>query len=603
MHSRIRLSTLFAAALLVAFSLTPSPAPLLAQEADDWVARSDANSALMMEVFARFAPEAAGQFGVDGLDEEVSQLPLDLDDQVNAMIEAALVELRSRLANESHASVRQDLEILIDAAEQEIEGTEIGNKYELPYFNLPQTVFQGIRSLLDDQVPAERRPAALVRLRRYAGLEEGYTPIAEQAMAYVRARLGEADLQGPFVEDLAKDRSNGARFIAGIQQLFDKYEIGGYEEAYAALSSQLEAYDAFLEAELVPRARDDFRLPAELYAFNLKGVGVDMPVAELVSRAKVSFREIQNEMQAVASLIAIERDLPSADYRAVIAELKKEQFVGEAILPHYEARIRQLEDLIREHGVVTVPDRDMRIRLASEAESAQVPAPNMRPPRLFGNTGEMGEFVLPLRIPSADGEEEVGFDDFTFEASSWTLTVHEGRPGHELQFASIVEKGVSQARVAFAFNSVNVEGWALYQEAEMKPYMPLDGQLISLQHRLLRAARAFLDPGLQLGAIERDEAYRVLENEVVLSRAMAMQEVERYTFRSPGQATAYFCGYTRLMELRTDAERLLGDRFDRQAYHDFILAQGLLPPSLLRKAVMEDFIGPRVEEGEPAMKG
>ncbi len=603
MHSRIRFSVPVSTALLLATVLTPLAAQDAAQDAGDWVARSDANSAVLMEVFAKFSPEAAGQFGVDGLDEEVSQLPLDLNDQVNAMVEGVLVELRKRLAMETHPAVRQDLEILIDAAKQQIEGTEITDKYELPYFNLPQTIFQGIRALLDDQVSAERRLAALVRLRRYAGLEEGYTPIAEQATEYVRARLDEASLRGPFKEDLAKDRANGARFVAGIQQLFDKYEIEGYEEAYAALSSQLEAYDAFLETELLPRAREDFRLPEEQYAFNLKGVGIDMPVAELVSRAKVSFREIQNEMQAVAGLIAAERALPSTDYRDVIRELKKKQFVGEAILPHYRERIRQLEKLINENGVVTLPDRDMRIRLASEAESAAVPAPNMRPPRLFGNTGELGEFILPLRIPNESGEEEVGFDDFTFEAASWTLTVHEGRPGHELQFASIVEKGVSQARVAFAFNSVNVEGWALYQEAEMKPYLPLEGQLISLQHRLLRAARAFLDPGLQLGSIERDEAYRVLEGDVVMSRPMAMQEVERYTFRSPGQATAYFCGYTRLMELRTDAERLLGDAFDRQAYHDFILAQGLLPPSLLRQAVMQDFVGPRVEKEEPAMKG
>jgi uncharacterized protein (DUF885 family) len=137
----------------------------------------------------------------------------------------------------------------------------------------------------------------------------------------------------------------------------------------------------------------------------------------------------------------------------------------------------------------------------------------------------------------------------------------------------------------------------------MKPYMPLEGQLISLQHRLLRAARAFLDPGLQLGEIGRDEAFRVLENDVVLSHAMALQEVERYTFRSPAQAASYFCGYTRLTELRTDVERLLGNAFDRQAYHDFILAQGLLPPSLLRKAVMEEFVGPRIEAGEPEARG
>ena len=36
---------------------------------------------------------------------------------------------------------------------------------------------------------------------------------------------------------------------------------------------------------------------------------------------------------------------------------------------------------------------------------------------------------------------------------------------------------------------------------------------------------------------------------------MALQEVERYTFRSPGQATSYFVGYTRFIEMRVEAER------------------------------------------------
>ena len=68
--------------------------------------------------------------------------------------------------------------------------------------------------------------------------------------------------------------------------------------------------------------------------------------------------------------------------------------------------------------------------------------------------------------------------------------MHEGRPGHELQFAQMVANGVSQARALYAFNSVNVEGWALYAEAEMLPYEPVEGQLIALQHRLLRQSRA-----------------------------------------------------------------------------------------------------------------
>ncbi len=100
----------------------------------------------------------------------------------------------------------------------------------------------------------------------------------------------------------------------------------------------------------------------------------------------------------------------------------------------------------------------------------------------------------------------------------------------------------------------------------------------------------------QLGTITREEATRVLREEVVLSEAMARQEVERYTFWAPAQAPSYFCGYSRLMELRTDAERILGARFDRARFHDFILAQGMLPPSLLRKAVLEEFI-PREKAG------
>ena len=124
----------------------------------------------------------------------------------------------------------------------------------------------------------------------------------------------------------------------------------------------------------------------------------------------------------------------------------------------------------------------------------------------------------------------------------------------------------------------------------MKPHEPLDGQLAALQHRLMRAARAFLDPGLQLGTITREEALRVLQEDVVLSPGMANQEVDRYTFRAPGQATSYFVGYQRLLELRTDVERALGKSFDRQKYHDFVLAQGMLTPRMLRKAVMEQFV-------------
>ncbi|UCC72951.1 MAG: DUF885 domain-containing protein [Gemmatimonadota bacterium] len=558
-------------------------------QVDGWVERSNENAQILLDIFARFAPEGAGQLGVSGLDEEILDLAPRITERANEAVREAVRTLQARLAEEEHPLVRQDLEILIQSAEQAIEAAEFTLKYDLPYFNLAQTVFQGVRSLLDDQVEASRRPAALVRLRKYAGLEARHTPIARLARDRIEERLGDPELSAPFKEQIEQDLQNAPTFLAGIGSLFQHYGVEGYEDAYNALQTQLEEYHAFVRAEVIPRARSDFRIPEDRYAFTLRQFGVDIPVAELISRAQVSFREIQNEMQALAPLVAKERGFAATDYRDVIRELKKEQLVGEAILPHYEQRIKDMEEIISRERVVTLPERDMRMRLATEAESAALPAPNLRPPRLIGNTGEMGEFVLPLRIPDESGEL-IGMDDFTLEAASWTLTAHEGRPGHELQFASMVEAGLSTARAIFAFNSVNVEGWALYAEAEMKPYLPLDGQLISLQSRLARAARAILDPGLQLGMVTREEAFRLLEQDVVLSHAMALQEVQRYTFRLPGQATAYFYGYTRLMELRAEVERILGPSFDRQRFNDFILAQGLLPPALLRKTVLEQFV-------------
>jgi hypothetical protein len=69
-----------------------------------------------------------------------------------------------------------------------------------------------------------------------------------------------------------------------------------------------------------------------------------------------AFDEIQKEMQAIAADMARDQKSSEADYRAVIRNLKKQRRVGEAILPHYQHRLTQLEDIIRSKNLVTVPD-------------------------------------------------------------------------------------------------------------------------------------------------------------------------------------------------------------------------------------------------------
>jgi uncharacterized protein (DUF885 family) len=557
----------------------------------EWIKRSNEYAQVLLKVQAKYAPEFAGQSGVEGLDEQVTQFPADRRKQQKADSQAALAQLQKALATEKDPLVRQDLEIMIKAAQQFIHGQELTEKYDMPYFNLSQLVFAGLRTLLDDQIPDDRRKAALVRLRKYAGMEPGFTPIVDQAKARTLEWSKPGQL-GPAKVEVETNLARADFFINGIAQLFEKYKINGYQEAFAKLKQQLTDYNAWVKQEILPKARTDFRLPPEQYAFSLEQFGIDIPPDQLTAMAHKAFTEYQQEMQEIAGKIAKERGWKSGDYRDVIRELKKDQLVGEAILPRYEQTLKQIEEIIRREKLATLPGRPARIRLASAAETAQQPAAHMDPPPLLHNTGQQGTFVLPLNVPTAPGSAETKrIDDFTYTASTWTLTAHEARPGHELQFDSMVERGVSVARSLFAFNSTNVEGWGLYAEYITKPYMPLDGQLISLQLRLMRAARAFLDPELQSGKIKPEDAMRVLTQDVVLSDAFANTEVERYTFRAPGQATSYFYGYTRLLSLRKDVEAKMGKKFDAMKFHDFILSQGLLPPDLLRKAVMDDFVG------------
>jgi uncharacterized protein (DUF885 family) len=380
-------------------------------------------------------------------------------------------------------------------------------------------------------------------------------------------------------------------YVDGIASLCKQYKLQGWEEPYAKLKTQLAAYDDWIKTTVLPKTRTDFRQPPELYSLSLENFGIDIPPAELAAIAHKAFTEYQGEMQTIAAQIAKQRGWPNSDYRDVIKRLKQDQLVGDSILPFYKDRLKVIEGIIVKQNLVSLPDRPARIRIGTPAESAQQPAPHMVPPPLLNNTGQQGEFVLPLNMPAGAGSaKEEKVDDYTFDAGSWTLIAHEARPGHELQFDSMLEHGVSIARSRYAFNSTNVEGWGLYAEYITKPYMPLEGQLISLQFRLLRAIRAFSDPELQAGKVQPADVMKTLTVDGCFSVPFANQEVERYTFRMPGQANSYFYGYTKLLQLRKDTEAALGSKFDQKKFHDFILGEGLLPPDLMRKAVMEDYI-------------
>ena len=579
---------IFAIAICSGAAAQTAATPDRAEEA--WITRSNSYTNLLLDVQLEHSPEQGSREGVAKFDERISNPTLADELAERHELEAVLVKIDAARAKEADKKVWEDLDILHKAFDLRFRRQDFRLQHEVPFYNASEEVFQGLRGLLDDQVIPERRQAALARLRKYAGVEPGYTPITELLRQRESEQIAKPGVIYPSKGQLDTELGRNSNYVDGIAALFRKYKLAGWEPAYAKLKEQLSGYDAWVRDNILPKARTDFRLPPQEYALAFEQYGIDIPPARIAAMAHTAFKEYQAEMGRLATRIAKANGYSAADYRAVIAELKKKQITGDAILPFYQKRLHEIEQIIVTRSLVSLPSRPAIIRLATAAETAQEPAPHMSPPPFLHNTGQRGEFVLPLNIPSTTGGSADEYDDFTFDAVSWTLTAHEARPGHELQFDSMVEHGVSLARAHYAFNSTNAEGWGLYSEYIMQPYEPLEGQLMTLQLRLLRAARAFLDPELQSGAVTPGQAYAVLEKDVMLSHAFAKEEVERFTYRAPGQANSYFYGYTRLLSLRKETEKALGKKFDQEKFHDFILAQGLLPPDLMRKAVLEEFV-------------
>jgi hypothetical protein len=591
-RSNLRKAALFCLVLCLAVTAPVVSAQNTPGFTPEWVQRSNEIAYKVMDMSAQFAPEFVGQMGISGYDEEIFDLRENLYERQMAVDKAKIAYLNELLATEEDPHVVQDIEIMLQATRDNMETNTVNYERVLPYGNLTGLIFAGFSGLLDKQVPPERQQGALVRLKKYTGQAEGYQPLTELAKDRLTERMAVPGLIKPFIGEVEQDLERAPVMIQGLDSLFAATELTGYEDDLALLSDQLTAYNAWVAENIVPNTRSEAALPRELYELQLRNYGVYASPEELIRTGQVAFTNIRNEMMALAPLVAAEKGFDTTDYREVILRLKEEQVPGDRLMARYQEVMAALDEIIEREKLISLPDEPARVRMATPAETAQQPAAHLDVPRLIGNTGEFPEFIVPNLQPDEDGNWPAS--DYAFPAQMWTLSAHEARPGHEMQFTTMLRGGVSTARALFAFNSANVEGWALYAEAISKPYMPLDGQLLSLQARLLRAARIWLDPMLNLGLITADEAKRVLMEDVVEDDLNAQTEIDRYTFRSPAQATAYYYGYENLQALRAQTELRLKDRFIQREFHDFLLAQGLLPPEVLNKAVEQNFIGPRL---------
>lgn len=576
-----------------------------------WIQASNKLAAEYSHSSAAIFPESGSSLGY----REYDALAIRIDDQLESRIETLLLDWTSKLndiltmdavafdkkfapfvlAEKDRDEVKVDVRVLLDDVEQSLKRRELENKFgEIQVGEISVGVFYSLRGLINEQSPPERKSAGVDRFRKYVrGFEDGGKKIRPQTEATKlltekkiklfskKSGPSKGKIFWPLRDEVEEYLKKSPKVVEGIGNILEQSGRTDWKEDYEAFKVQIRTYDNWVRTSILPMARRDHKLPKELYALALYRIGHRASPEKIRSVAREEFKKSLVEYRAIASEIAKRDGLSDSTPKAVLKHLKKHVETDPAkVRAVYQKADAELSAEIVKRDLVTLPKTPLRIRVASEAESRIQPVPHLTTPPFIGNTGERPEFVVP--VGSAD---KLAFDDFAFVAAAKSLTAHEGRPGHDLQFSAALDRGVSTIRANYAFNSVNVEGWALYAEWLMESSMSLDEKMGLMMARMMRNARMFLDPEIQMGLISPKNAKRVITEEVAMSPEWADLELQRYMYKSPGQAPSYYYGYMKLREIRDETMKRMGSDFRERCFHDAILNEGLLPLEILAEKI------------------
>jgi uncharacterized protein (DUF885 family) len=196
---------------------------------------------------------------------------------------------------------------------------------------------------------------------------------------------------------------------------------------------------------------------------------------------------------------------------------------------------------------------------------------------------EQGNYLSPMPV---DGSRPaVFYANTAYEQPKYqiaTIAFHETVPGHHTQTAITRELSLPAMRRVTNFTAY-VEGWALYAERLMWELGAYEndpqGNLGRLGLELLRAVRLVADTGIHAKQWETEDTASYMEKAMGYSA-----EIRRYT-AMPAQATAYYVGFLKILDLRQKAKDRLGSRFDLKAFHRVVLENGELPLATLEQLV------------------
>jgi uncharacterized protein (DUF885 family) len=358
-------------------------------------------------------------------------------------------------------------------------------------------------------------------------------------------------------------------------------------------------HQIWLEKKLLPDARGDFRIGAELYDRKLAfALASPLTRAEIRARADAELAAAHREMYEIARQALRgqrvqprmpEQPTDAQRLRAIKAALElayAQRPKRDGVLDAARASLEVATQFVRDKNIVTVPGEPLEIITMPEFQQGVALAYCDSPGPLEAN---LKTFYAVSPIPATWTRTQT--DSFLREyntRSIHNLTIHEAMPGHYLQLAH-ANRYPSVLRAVLSSGPF-IEGWAVYTERVMVQQGYMDGdplmRLIQLKWYVRTIVNAQLDQAVHVDGMTREAAMKLMTEQGFQEEREAAGKWVRAQLTS-AQLPTYFVGAQEHMALRAEAEQKLGTAFDLKGYHDKVLSYGS-PPVRYARALMFD---------------
>ncbi len=419
--------------------------------------------------------------------------------------------------------------------------------------------------------------------------------------AQMRASIVPARVPAVFATTVAKQNGGILQIVEAMlaphKATLPRADRTRFDRAVTTLKKAVADQQRWLDTVLVPAAKGDFRLGADLYDTKLAYALVSpLSRAEIKARATRAATETRTQMYALARTVL--RGRPRAPATPASPSRAQQQAAIEAALELSYARRPQRSQVmakaratlqhatafVREKRLVRVPATPVEIIEMPKFQQGVAVAYCDSPGPLEKN---LGTFYAVSPIPADWTEAQA--TSFLREYNDYMihdLSIHEAMPGHYLQIAHSNEnRSVLRAVLS---SGPFVEGWAVYAEGVMADADYLDGdplfKLTVLKMRMRSITNALLDIGIHTEGLTEAKAMEMMMQGAFQQEREAAGKWTRARLGST-QLPSYFVGYSEHTDLRRDAQRRDGAKFDLMRYHDAVLSHGS-PPTRYVRALM-----------------